>query len=383
MVNHQLNILLHIADGVMVVDRQGKVLLANPASSKLFQRPINDLVHADFGFPISVDETSEIQIVQHREEKPNIITVEMRSVEIIWDATTAWLVSLRDITIRKNMENQLREVNRLNHVILNSLHASIAVLDMNGKIIQVNDMWTKFAMENGDPDGTMTGVGINYFNVCRASDDDYSQMSLQGMLSVVNGEQAGFDMLYPCHAPHEKRWFIMRVKPLHDEKIHGLVVSHINVTSYYSMMDVYKDEDASSLKLENSQLEFLALELLSYPSATPLLIPPMTETQRDIFVRLYTHLLRDIVEQRTYRIEHHITQRAEALSENLAQHWVHPRELVKIHAEVLKAEYAKQTAQMKQVYTEEGRILLLQVMGYLAAQYRQHLLSSSPPEQTN
>jgi hypothetical protein len=51
--------------------------------------------------------------------------------------------------------------------ILNALDCHIAVLDGDGNITDVNESWSRFSAEHGGLPSS-TGVGVNYFAVCRA-----------------------------------------------------------------------------------------------------------------------------------------------------------------------------------------------------------------------
>ena len=66
-----------IADGVVVVDRHGKIRLVNPAAETLLGRRGRDLVGRYFGFPIVAGDTTEIEIV--RPDHVSIV-VEWKSV---------------------------------------------------------------------------------------------------------------------------------------------------------------------------------------------------------------------------------------------------------------------------------------------------------------
>jgi PAS domain S-box-containing protein len=377
MVENSPNILAHIVDGVIVIDVNGVVLFANPAASALFQCRTDELIGCDFGFPVVSGESSESSEIQLRQGN-RWLTVAMRVGEIDWEGEPAFLISLRDITQRKHMENQLRRADLLSCAILNSLYASIAVLDETGTIIRVNDMWAQFAEENGDPGGKTTGVGANYFDVCRSSDDEFSVKALAGMLAVLNSETPGFDLVYPCHAPHEERWFLLRVKPLLAEEFRGLVVSHINVTQYHQSLLVQSETEAQDKELQSQQLELLTLDLLSYPIMRPSFPGELTSEDREQFMREYAALLDDAVEQRAYHVEHHTDQRAEALAEQLVQKYAHPRDLVRMHTNILKRMQRSSLPSTKlRVYAEEGRFLLLQVLGYLAAHYRLYARSAT------
>ncbi|MFC1546223.1 ATP-binding protein [bacterium] len=93
------------ADGIVIVDKKGLIQLANPASEKLFGIKMAQLLNKPFKYPISLEETVEIEIRDYR-EKPAI--AEMRTVEMLWKGDDVYLISLRDITEHKNMQNNLK-----------------------------------------------------------------------------------------------------------------------------------------------------------------------------------------------------------------------------------------------------------------------------------
>jgi diguanylate cyclase (GGDEF)-like protein len=120
---------------------------------------------------------------------------------------------------------------------LDALAANICVLDSDGVIVAVNQAWKHFASTNsGDRDGDY--IGINYLNVCRNSvrpASDEAPAFLQGLRTMLNGEQEQFQMEYPCHSPTVLKWFLAcatrldGVSTTRNENI-GAVVSHIDIT---------------------------------------------------------------------------------------------------------------------------------------------------------
>jgi signal transduction histidine kinase len=96
------------ADGVVLVDEQGMIRFVNPAAEALFGRKKDELLGEIFGFPAVADKTTEMHIVR-RHRKP--VTVEMRVVETEWEGRMAYLASLRDVTERKQMEEEVRQLN--------------------------------------------------------------------------------------------------------------------------------------------------------------------------------------------------------------------------------------------------------------------------------
>jgi signal transduction histidine kinase len=89
-----------LADGIIVVDRAGKVCFANPTACDLFGRSLTDLVGTDFGYPISVGSATEIELLVAGVPR----VVEMRIAASRWNAEPVLVASLRDVTSRAATE---------------------------------------------------------------------------------------------------------------------------------------------------------------------------------------------------------------------------------------------------------------------------------------
>jgi len=138
----------------------------------------------------------------------------------------------RDITERRRAERALRESTELNRAVMNSQAAHIAVLDRDGRILEVNDAWRRFAAGNEGAAGS-TDIGADYLRVCQAAaggaDEPAARAVAEGIRAVLERRQPSFTIEYPCHSPDERRWFLLHVSPL--PATHGgAVVSHINIT---------------------------------------------------------------------------------------------------------------------------------------------------------
>ncbi len=92
-----------IADPV-VVSCQGIVRFVNQAAEQLFGRPADDLLHHELGIPIVSQEKAEVDIVDYQGMR---LIAELRIVEIAWEGEAALLVSFRDITAHKHLEEEL------------------------------------------------------------------------------------------------------------------------------------------------------------------------------------------------------------------------------------------------------------------------------------
>ena len=137
-----------------------------------------------------------------------------------------------NITQKKRAEQELRKSEAFNRGVLHSLKSLIAVIDIEGNIVAVNESWTRFAIENGDPELLHTGVGSNYYSVCQKSTIagvPAANEVLQGITDVLNEKKTFFYLEYPCHSLEEQRWFAMRVTKFEsDEQM--VVISHQNIS---------------------------------------------------------------------------------------------------------------------------------------------------------
>ena len=93
-------------DGMLVIDRAGVVVFANPAAERLLGRAAQALKGTPLGFPLVPGESSEIDVIAG----PSPRTAEMRVVAIDWEGQPATLASLRDVTERKHAEDELRRL---------------------------------------------------------------------------------------------------------------------------------------------------------------------------------------------------------------------------------------------------------------------------------
>ena len=93
-------------DGMLVIDREGVVVFANPAAERLLGRAAQALEGTRLGFPLVPGESSEIDVVAG----PSPRTAEMRVVAIDWEGQPAALAALRDVTDRKRAEDELRRL---------------------------------------------------------------------------------------------------------------------------------------------------------------------------------------------------------------------------------------------------------------------------------
>jgi DNA-binding response OmpR family regulator len=89
------------------------------------------------------------------------------------------------------------------------------------------------------------------------------------------------------------------------------------------------------------------------------------------------------MEQRIYKINHNVSDNLLMLSKELGILKARPRDIVDIHTSALKKKIDGATPKLAQALTEEGRLQLLELMGYLTSFYLNHSLDITKPAATN
>ncbi|MBN1930488.1 MAG: response regulator [Desulfobacterales bacterium] len=193
-------IITNTVDALIIMDSNKIIRFVNPAAESLFKQKKEALLNRLFEYPVASGETKELQIGQEPDE---IIIAEMRVTEIDWEGENAYLASLRNITERKNAEEQIR---LLTHQLLKSqeserqkiskdLHDSVAQ-DLSVLKIGMDtlfDPWSEIPEEIGrrlsDCSKLLSGLVVEIrnlsYDLCPACLD---QLGLKQTISQYCGE---------------------------------------------------------------------------------------------------------------------------------------------------------------------------------------------------
>jgi len=248
------NVLESISDAFFTLTPDWCFDYINRAAGPLIQRGPEELIGRNIWteFPAAVGTPIENE---YRRAMRDRVTV---SLEEYYEPLETWFdiraypiedglaVYFRDVTERHEMEQQLRnreEELRISRdelaatldtrqMLINALPAHIVLVDGDGTILDVNEQWRHYGIENASTD-PCAGIGQNYLSICDAATGecaDEAQVTGDGLRAVLGGERESFSIEYPCHAPDQARWFRMMANRLGERAGSGAVVMHVDIT---------------------------------------------------------------------------------------------------------------------------------------------------------
>lgn len=254
---------------------------------------------------------------------------------------------------------------------LDALLAHIAVLDEYGNILAVNEAWRRFAEANGFR-GSNFGIGSNYLQICFSASGGCAEESIavaQGIQDVIAGHRFEFHLEYPCHSPNEQRWFMVQATPFAVGEAMRVVVTHTNITEYKLAAEARRQEKEREIR----SLERLAEPQPANVTAQMFGLSPLAQGTPLVFGRIvqkYADLLDLALHERAYKVEDTVAGELENLAKQIGFLKAGPRDVIDIHTTALKMKTDKTNYTKAKAYTEEGRIMVLELMGYLTSFYR-------------
>jgi PAS domain-containing protein len=145
-------------------------------------------------------------------------------------ASEAQAQALRNAADGVADEKGLRESQRFLRGMLDALSSRIAVLDETGRIIAVNESWSRW-VQSGAVGPRAMGVGANYLESCQSTEACVREgrRIAQGILDVMSYVRDEFHLAYAYPRAGKEDWFTVRVTRFRGDGPLRVVVAHDRV----------------------------------------------------------------------------------------------------------------------------------------------------------
>ena len=154
---------------------------------------------------------------------------------------------------------------------------------------------------------------------------------------------------------------------------------------YQIRVAIERQQYILNLKHQQQEEEFRELEQLIKGVQTSITAKmfgseAIRQSIPDIFQELvqnYGDLLDLALEEQAYKVEHNLSERLRSLADKLGFLKASPRDVVDIHTTTLRKKNQDVTLAKAQAYVSEGRLMVLELMGYLVSFYRKYYIGLS------
>ncbi|MGD9241176.1 MAG: HD domain-containing phosphohydrolase, partial [Desulfobacterales bacterium] len=226
------NMIYSNADGILILDENSIVKFMNPAAESIFGTKAGHFVGQTFEHLIIPEKPTELDITTG---DGKTMVAEMRVMETEWEGQKVYLASLRDITDRKRMQQQLQlSLDNLKEVMDGTIRAMALAVEMrdpytSGHQHRVAELAQAIAEEINLPAEAVEGVYM------AASIHDIGKIALPAEILSKPGKlteielkmiqmhsKVGYDVLKGIDFP----WPIAQIVLQHHERMDGCGYPH-------------------------------------------------------------------------------------------------------------------------------------------------------------
>ncbi len=214
-------------DVIIVINRKRMIQFINNAGEILFEKSKEQLINTKFGYEFDCGQFCEFEIEQKSGQKR---IMEMHIVETEWELKPACLATLRDITFRKKIEDELKKSNiKLQKLMEETVNGLVSAMEMRdpytaGHQKRVSELATKIAEEMGLGKDQVNGIRIaSLIHDIGKIHVPSEILSKPGKLTEVefaivkSHSKAGYEILRTIEFP----WPVAKTVLQHHEKLDG------------------------------------------------------------------------------------------------------------------------------------------------------------------
>jgi PAS domain S-box-containing protein len=197
----------NLRDGILIVDAEDRIRLANREAARLLDRSVGELVGSASPWPLRIGQTTRHELAS-RAAQPSLVEVSVSAVE--WNGHAARLATLRDVTPHVELEQSW---NRAQAELVEAAGWAIVAIDRDGRISRMNRMAERLA---GSTLAEEKGKRLDRV-LCLLDENDRRPIDLP--LSHVGG---------PDTAPSTSAWLLARDGTERLVAVHGVALNDTN-----------------------------------------------------------------------------------------------------------------------------------------------------------
>ena len=307
--------------------------------------------------------------------------------DVLHDATGAperMIGVVQDITERKEAEEALRRERDILDKMMETSPSAITMVNLKGEIVFANSQaeelfqLTKVDITSRTYNAPTWRSTDLEGNLLRDEDQPFQQ--------VLQEKRPLYDMQHVIELPSGKHIVLsINGAPLVDKEsqLDGIV---------FTINDITERTQETKRRIEQleQEVQMLNASMVSPSNVTAQMfgVKSLRKNFPDIFqqfVARYIKVLELAIEQRVYKVEHPISAELRAIAEHLGSLHAGPRDIVELHTQglvqVTQDKNGKHTTARDwkaKAYTEEGRLIALELMGYLVSYYQMRCSRDQP-----
>jgi PAS domain S-box-containing protein len=386
-----------MAEGMILVNTSGEITYANPAANRILELSRDQIVGTYYqaekwqqidengdplpreALPLSIalGEQREALEVEHgivSTRKKKWLSVNAAPLFDENGELSGAIASFRDITERKKMEWELEHSLHYYLTIIDQLPNPILKTDATGQCDYVNTAWTEFTGNESHME-----MGEGWLNSIVSADRERFQSEFTAAFSKQQSMET--ECRFKRH-DGARRWCLTTGRPFNS--IDGYFAGYI-----FSLNDITEMKEEEEGKLQELNRELQSLEKLSNQPSTGITaraygIRPLREQLPIVFdqcVKRFSQLLEKTIEEKTYKVDYDLSSELRSLSKELGGLNAGPRDIIEIYSTALREKNRNAGSSKSRLYSEEGRLLALELMGYTLSYYRNYYVSPEYSQQ--
>lgn len=235
----------------------------------------------------------------------------------------------------------------------------------SGEFVDFNHTWLSFTGKSLKEER-----GRGWLNGLKEKDQDTFLRKFQTGIE----EMAPFETeFYLRHHSGEYRYILCSARPI--SRFSGHFSGFL-----FSCYDITHRQEKEEKRIKELEKELILLDQISGDESTRITasslgLTSIKEGLPDVYQRLtadYSALMEDTVTEKIFGETTNVEEDKRAFVNKLGFLQASPRDLIDIHSSVLEAKSQEAPEEKAFLYVDEGRILALEIMGYLTSFYRRH-----------